>query len=159
MEKSKIVVKGKSNVNRFECNYTSPISEDVIEVSVNQKENTISFFGAKIFVRTSGFDCHHKMITKDLKTLLKSNEYPHIVIDLKEVHLNKNKPVAKVLVKIVGIEKEYLVPVEYKDKNVVGTLNLNIRDFNLTPPKKMLGMVIVQNHIDIHFNLFFDFSL
>ena len=61
--------------------------------------------------------------------------------------------------KIAGIEKEYLVPVIFNTNtnNVKGQLKLNIKDFKLKSPKKLLGMVVVNDHVDINFNLFLQY--
>lgn len=61
--------------------------------------------------------------------------------------------------KIAGVEKEYLVPVIFNTNtnNVKGQLKLNIKDFKLKSPKKLLGMVVVNDHVDINFNLFLQY--
>ncbi|RTL13723.1 MAG: YceI family protein [Flavobacteriaceae bacterium] len=66
---------------------------------------------------------------------------------------------AKLNVKIAGVEKEYLVPVIFNTNtnNVKGQLKLNIKDFKLKSPKKLLGMVVVNDHVDINFNLFLQY--
>jgi hypothetical protein len=62
-------------------------------------------------------------------------------------------------VKIAGVEKEYLVPVTYNQttNNVKGHLKLNIKDFKLKSPKKLLGMVVVNENVEINFNLFLQY--
>jgi polyisoprenoid-binding protein YceI len=99
------------------------------------------------------------MITKDFKTILKAEEYPHIVINVKEINTIKESITTKIGVKIAGIEKEYTVPVTYNQNtsNVKGQLRLNIKDFKLKSPKKLLGMVVVNDNVDIHFNLFLQY--
>ena len=61
--------------------------------------------------------------------------------------------------KIAGVEKEYLVPVIFNSNtnNVKGQLKLNIKDFKLKSPKKLLGMVVVNDNVEINFNLFLQF--
>ena len=61
--------------------------------------------------------------------------------------------------KIAGVEKEYLVPVIFNSNtnNVKGQLKLNIKDFKLKSPKKLLGMVVVNDNVDINFNLFLQY--
>ena len=71
----------------------------------------------------------------------------------------KENITAKLNVKIAGIEREYLVPVTYNQttNNVKGQLKLNIKDFKLKSPKKLLGMVVVNDNVDINFNLFLQY--
>ena len=48
------------------------------------------------------------------------------------------------------MKTEYL-----KDENLMinGKLKLNIKDFSLEPPKKMLGLIVVSEIIEINFKL------
>ena len=157
--KSEVTIKGKSNVNSFECKYNSDFIENDLHVSVTRNNSKIVLDGAKIAIKSTGFDCAHKMITKDFKSILKAEEYPHIVINVKELSAVKENITAKLNVKIAGIEREYLVPVVYNQTtdNVKGQLKLNIKDFKLKSPKKLLGMVVVNDNVEINFNLFLQY--
>lgn len=157
--KSEVTIKGKSNVNSFECKYDSNFIENDLQVSITRNNSKIALDGAKLAIKSAGFDCAHKMITKDFKTILKAEEYPHIVINVKEINAIKENITTKIGVKIAGIEKEYTVPVTYNQNtgNVKGQLRLNIKDFKLKSPKKLLGMVVVNDNVDIHFNLFLQY--
>lgn len=157
--KSEVTIKGKSNVNSFECKYNPGFIENDLQVSIARNNNKILLEGAKLSIKSTGFDCAHKMITKDFKTILKAEEYPHIVLNVKEISTIKESITAKLDVKIAGVEKEYLVPVIFNPNtnNVKGQLKLNIKDFKLKSPKKLLGMVVVNDNVDIHFNLFLQY--
>lgn len=157
--KSEVSIKGKSNVNSFECKYNSDFIENDLQVSIARTNNKILLEGAKLSIKSTGFDCAHKMITKDFKTILKAEDYPHIVINVKEINTIKENITAKLNVKIAGVEKEYLVPVIFNSNtnNVKGQLKLNIKDFKLKSPKKLLGMVVVNDNVDINFNLFLQY--
>lgn len=138
--KSEVSIKGKSNVNSFECKYDSDFIENDLQISIARNNNKILLEGAKIAIKSTGFDCAHKIITRDFKAILKAEEYPHIVINVKEINTIKENITAKLNVKIAGIEREYLVPVIFNSNtnNVKGQLKLNIKDFKLKSPKKLL---------------------
>lgn len=157
--KSEVSIKGKSNVNSFECKYDSNFIENDLQVSITRSNSKMALEGAKLAIKSTGFDCAHKMITKDFKTILKAEEYPHIGINVKEINTIKESITAKINVKIAGIEKEYLVPITYNPNNgnVKGLLKLNIKDFKLKSPKKLLGMVVVNDNVEINFNLFLQY--
>lgn len=157
--KSEVTIKGKSNVNSFECKYNSDFIENDLQVIMNKNNGKILIDGAKIAIKSTGFDCAHRMITKDFKSILKAEEYPHIIINLKEINIAKENITAKLNVKIAGEENDYLVPVVYNanTNNVKGQLKLNIKDFKLKSPKKLLGMVVVNDNVEINFNLFLQY--
>ena len=75
--KSEVTIKGKSNVNSFECKYNSDFIENDLQVIMNKNNGKILLDGAKIAIKSTGFDCAHRMITKDFKSILKAEEYPH----------------------------------------------------------------------------------
>ena len=57
---------------------------------------------------------------------------------------------------MAGIAKSYQIPEELNqedDLHIKGILNLDICDFNLEPPKKALGLIVVKNMIEINFDL------
>lgn len=157
--KSEVTIKGKSNVNSFVCKYNPDFIENDLQISIIRSNSKTLLEGAKIAIKSSGFDCAHKMITKDFKSILKVDEYPHIVINVKEIHTTKENVSTKLNVRIAGIDKEYIVPVTHNQStnNVKGQLKLNIKDFNLKSPKKLLGMVVVNDNVEIDFNLFLQY--
>ncbi|MET0759999.1 MAG: YceI family protein [Flavobacterium sp.] len=157
--KSEVTIKGKSNVNSFECKYDSECIEDEISVTITKSNAKTLFDGAKISIESKGFDCRHKMITKDFKKILKADDYSHIDIDLEELVTNKNETTAKISVGIAGIKKQYLVPITFDQKklNVKGILKINIKDFALKSPKKLLGIVALNDNVAINFNLFLQY--
>jgi hypothetical protein len=156
---SEVVIKGKSNVNSFECKYNSAFIEDEIHVGLAKQNSKIILEGAIIAIKSTGFDCAHKMITKDFKTILKANEFTTIKLDVKEISTLNEQLYAKVKVYIAGVSKDFLVPVVFDNKinNVKGQLKLNIKDFNLNAPNKLLGIVKVNDNVEIDFNLFLQY--
>ncbi len=89
--------------------------------------------------------------------MLKTSEYPEIFLELKKLSMESSeKAIAEVLISIAGKTETYKVPVEITEGPVsqyTGNLVLNIKDFNLEPPKKMLGLIVVKDDIEISFCL------
>lgn len=158
--KSEVTINGKSNVNTFQCKYNSSYLEDEILVtSTKVNESKISLNNAKMAIKSKGFDCANRMITKDFKTILKADDYDNINIELKELDVNNNYIMTKLNIEIAGKNKDYVIPMAFNQKtnNVKGTLRLNIKDFNLKSPKKLFGLIEVDNNVDINFNLFLQY--
>lgn len=157
-EQSQIVIHGKSNVNSFQCQYDSSLLEAEYHVNFLRNKGVVTCEGAAIEIKSEGFDCKHKMITRDLKSILQADEFPTIKIELLEIKESSNPITAKVNVTIAGQKNTYTLPVQYnaKNNNVKGLLKINIEDFALKAPKKLLGAVVVNNHVEIDFNLYFN---
>ncbi len=159
---SKLIIKGTTNINKFNCHFNTSELQKPIPVSFEIKNDKMVFKETELILKNDCFDCGNKNINKDFKSLLKTNSYPQIFIHLKEMqNFNLKDSTSKVLLdmEIAGIFKSYNFPVKIENnKNklfVTGTLALNISDFNLEPPKKLLGILKVNNIIEIDFQLLF----
>ncbi len=159
---SQLTIVGNTNINKFNCGFDSKTLEEPIPVEFRRKGDNIYFKKAKLKLNTYLFDCGKKLINKDFQDLIKAETYPDIYLILKEVipsTTDKNLVNAKVDFKIAGKTKEYTVPVTYDGKDdlsISGKLQLNIRDFDLENPKKLMGLIKVDDVITINFNLHID---
>ena len=157
---SQLVIKGSSNVNSFACIYKQNLKNDEFLVNYVKESSKIHFQGAKMVLKSDCFDCRHKTINKDFKELLKSDVFPNIQISLKEITETKQYVLAKVQIEIAGVTKDYVFPVSVieNESKVRGTARLSIKDFNLTPPKKLFGMIMVNDLVEIDFNLHLNYE-
>ncbi|OAD44383.1 YceI family protein [Polaribacter atrinae] len=153
---SKLEILGSTNVNKFACNFNFYEVDKTIPLSFKKVGNKVYFEKAVLELKNSGFDCGNKVMNKDFFKLLKSEEFPKILLNLKEVEKEETITEALVEMTIAGVSKKYKVPVTIEEDDeflVSGNLNLNIEDFNIKAPKKMLGLIVVSEMINIHFNL------
>jgi len=156
--KSTLYVEGKTNINKFNCNFDiTTINEIPVIYSVSNDK--IEFRNAQLTLKNSCFDCGHKGMNKDFHNLLKTDSYPQIVLTLQSISMKTSKKdmvEADVDIEIAGTAKSYKTLVRVNKDNgyaVNGQLNINITDFNLEPPQKMMGMIKVKDVITINFNL------
>lgn len=156
---SKLLINVKTNVNSFKCHYDVLKLNKPISVSFKSHGDKISFKKTTLVLENVNFDCGGPGINNDFKELLKTKTYPQIFIKLKEINKdqnNENLIHALVDLEIAGVTKSYTVPIELKEEGTLfikGVLPLNIRDFNLDPPKKALGLIVVKDIIEINFEL------
>jgi hypothetical protein len=157
--KSQLVIKGTTNISKFNCHFNIEEINKPIPLSFEQKEDRLIFEKALLVLDNSCFDCGSRAINNDFVDLLKSEEYPKIVLELKEIKKDlttDNIVHALIEIVIAGESKSYFMPVELKGDKVLkvsGVLNLNICDFNLEAPKKALGLIVVSDIIKINFDL------
>lgn len=156
---SELVIKGTTNINSFKCKFNIKEINKPIPLYYKVVNDKMVFERARLVLDNECFDCGNKGMNKDFMKLLKSDEYPEIELQLKEVDKNNGSHINALLeLRIAGKSKSYHVPLIVKDKVdifVSGTLKVDITDFNLEAPKKALGLIVVSDDVEIGFQLNF----
>ena len=156
---SEIIITGKTNVNSFDCQYNVLNLKEPIPVHFKKHNDKFIFEKTILALESTAFNCGGPGINSDFKKLLKSKTYPKVFIKLKEISKDpniENLVNAQIDLEIAGVTKSYTIPVKLQGEETLiikGVLSLNIRDFNLDPPKKALGLIVVKDIIDISFHL------
>lgn len=156
---SKLQISGTTNINTFTCEFNTAEMMEPILVHYEKTGSKYIFHKADLKLNNLGFDCGSRGINRDFHGLLKSKEYPHILLRLKEIEMNGNDSsdlCAEVDIEIAGLVNSYKVPVKFEQKDnmcILGELKLNLDDFKLKAPKKVLGLITVHETIAINFDL------
>lgn len=157
--KSELFIKGTSNINDFKCQYNIKNLNEPIGVHYRKANGVLKFHNSTLVLENNGFDCGGRGINRDFHGLLKSDIYPEIILRLKEIKLKPHKnntADALIEIEIAGLKHSYHMETEFQlddDWHISGLLKLNINDFNLEAPKKMLGLIVVSEEIEINFKL------
>lgn len=158
---SQLLIKGKSNINTFTCQFDVVNINNPIQLHYNEVENKLVFEKTTLVLNNSCFDCGNRLMNKDFNDLLKTDVHPQIILQLKEIYKNSNqasKVNALISLNIAGVTKAYSITLDVSDSDTIcvsGSLGLNINDFNLKAPKKALGLIVVSENIEIEFHLYF----
>lgn len=154
---SKLAINGDTNINKFGCDFDTAYLKEAQKVYYSRKDSIMNFTGAVLILNNQGFDCGNKGINQDFHDLIKSEEYPEIHLEIGKVKLRtKTFGVATICITMAGKQKFYEVPINIKDGEISqfqGELELNIKDFDLEPPKKLFGIIVVKDEIEISFDL------
>lgn len=156
---SVVVISGTTNVNQFTCKYNLQELELPIRLTYDEKAQHILFKNAKLKLANDCFDCGGKAINKDFRELLQTKSHPEV--ELKLLYVNPPQPEKETIsvgmeIKIAGVTRKYESILNCEQKGgicVKGTLALKLTDFGLEPPKKVLGMIKVDNEIQVHMTL------
>lgn len=156
---SEVVIIGTTNVNAFTCKYNVQELEVPVQLSYNEKVEQIQFQNAKLKLANDCFDCGGKAINKDFRELLKTEHHPQV--ELRLLHVDPLETDAQKIgvgmeITIAGVARKYettLSCVQAGDICVNGTLDLLLSDFGLEPPRKVLGMIKVDNKIKVKLSL------
>lgn len=154
---SDLTILGDSNIAKFQCEFETSFLEGSQNVKYRQTENIINFNGAVLSLNTRGFDCGSKGINRDFHDLLRSNQHPKIRLEVNKIDLTSpSLGMAHVIITIAGKHRTYTVPVKIKTGETAqfaGKLEVNIKHYDLEPPKKLFGMIVVKDEIEIEFDL------
>ncbi len=153
-------VNGSTNVNNFSCvieNYNRP---DTI-TTITSNNQAVKLTG-NMQLDVQNFNCHNAIMTADLRKTLKYKVHPKMMIFF--VNMNQYPEPGKwgikgsVLIVLAGVSKHFdvdykLISVEKGIINLEGTRKVHFSDFNLTPPKKLGGMIRTNDELNVIFNL------
>lgn len=157
-ERSTLLIKGESNINNFSCLYDNDEIKKTIPIKYTVEGDKIRFDKTVLLLNNTFFDCGGNGINRDLRKTLNTEDYPQIALTLNEIEKTEDpsKINAEIAIKIAGISHNYRIPIEIiKNQNLIvnGQLKIKLTDFNLNPPKKLFGIIAVDNKIEITFNL------
>lgn len=162
---SYISIKGNSNIVPFSLFQQGDkfISHNKTFTAL-QNQNKLIFNQSQLAIGVNNFSSDNRLALRDFKKLMKSDIYPNLQIHIQHIDLLPNALNAKLLkgtalinITITGVTKQYLIPItsNYKgDITIIdGKKDINIRDFGLTPPEELMGLVKVSEWININFRL------
>jgi len=151
---SELIIAGSTNVNKFDCRFNNDLISKTMTLSYAQRDEQLIFNNFKLKFLTVGFDCGNKRMNSDFQDLLVADHFSEIVIRVDKMELVSAEYLkAFITVQIAGEENTYELPVQTRDDRFIGKFKINIRDFNLEPPKKALGLIEVDEMIEVQFNL------
>ncbi|MBN9385612.1 MAG: hypothetical protein J0H74_32965 [Chitinophagaceae bacterium] len=155
---STIRIAGSTNVNSFCCHVNEYTGPDTITLTVAGGN-----LGA-LAVNIEEFNCNNRIMTGEFKKTLKYKQYPQ----LKIVFISLEKmpafgPMAETVkgcveVELAGMCRKFEVTytscrTDDEDVELVGGRVFGFSDFGLTPPRKMGGLVRVNDKLDVQFTL------
>lgn len=160
---SKVTVYGSTNVNNFKFDYTEEITLDK-PVQVKQQGGALRLSGGYIDLKVRAFDSGNGIMNKDFRKMLLEEENPFIQVELTSLMpswLPENvwlEGKAEIAVNINQIIRKYTVKCKVENPGsllIYGRQKVLLTDFGLTPPVRMMGMVKVNEWVDLDFALRF----
>lgn len=165
LKKSWLSINGKSNIISFKLIHNGEkLLGKSLTLTTTQNQNKLFLSQNQLAILVKNFSSDNPMARRDFLKLIKSDTYPTINVQLNYLETANGKKIeanskgdAYVNITITGVTKQYHIPVSAnKDGEYVmvdGNKSLNIRDFGLTPPVEMMGLLKVSEWIDLDFHL------
>ena len=159
---SSLSIHGTTNINTFKCMFGSYNRKDTLEYLSDGNTIQMKVTRNRMRIPVKSFDCGNRQITKDFLQTLKSDTHPDLEIRFRSFSngsVRDNTHIdGDVEIILAGVKKQYEVRylVKVPDKNTIllkGVQPVNFSDFCLEPPQKMMGLIQVQECLDVEFNL------
>lgn len=164
-----LYLKGNTSITDYKCDCEDTFPATKSEVSFNSAITQLSFKNAHLSIKSSVFDCHNFIITRNLKHTLKTDKYPAIDVELLSATSNNviendfqvGKTYTfqtKALVTITGktlpqtlvIKLTKLAENKYKLSSDKG---LSMKEYSIVPYVPF-NVIKFEDTVTIHFDLF-----
>jgi hypothetical protein len=159
---STLAIDGSSNINQFTCDIREYVRPDTLKSVNDQARKKYFFSNSNLSVDLKRFDCHHKYITADFRKMLKTDEYPNLVIRFISLDEFHEEGIVKGLVDIELAGKKKRMEINYNCSHIgsnqlrlQGEKLMKFSDFELEAPRKIGGLIRINEEINVHFNLYF----
>ncbi|WP_140938820.1 YceI family protein [Sphingobacterium lumbrici] len=160
MRNSYIIINGSSNVNKFGCKVMKPTETKPLKAVITS-DYKVNLDGA-IRVKVDEFDCENNILNKDLRKTLKAENYPYMTISFKSLDQipfteGEDTVTGTIIIELAGTTKEFKIPLSFIKKGNIyqmkGSKCFTFADFNLSPPKKIGGLIKVKDEFQATFML------
>lgn len=164
---SKLYLEGSSNVVDFTCRCTSSLQGGRFTMATEQG-NGFSFVNSLLKLPVQALDCGNRVMNKDMYEALAADEHPFVSIQLLSVKAHDHKLFgechewedlqARLRLTIAGEAREVIMHIRgthlgYQRYRFVGAKPIYLTDFNIEPPRAMMGAIRVDNSITINMDL------
>lgn len=159
---SRLLIHGTTNVNSFKCMLDAYKTADTLEYTQEGSSIELNVSRNRMRIPIRSFDCGNKQITRDFWSTLQSEKHPDIEIHFRSFRngrMSHNSHIHGIVdITLAGATKRYNVKYLAQVPNdgdifLTGTQTVNFADFRLEPPQKMMGLIQVQECLEVEFKL------
>ncbi len=158
---SKLTIQGSTNINEFSCKINYYLGADTLQYEKNYNSGMLVFSNNCMSIPITNFECDTKQISRDFRESLKAETYPDLTIYFRSLECpgSKNGLINGVVdISLAGATTQYTIQykVTVKDKKTIllkGIRPVAFSDFKLVPPKKLQGLIRVDEILNVEFDL------
>jgi len=145
ISKQEFIIEGDTSLGDFKCKYES-MAKDTLFWNGKTAKNTLLQYE----IPGKEFGCGNFILNKDFRKTIRVKEYQYTKIELLNIRKNADEMACDVKLQLAGKQKRYQNVELKRTKNTLkGTLVVNFSDFDLQSPKKMGGLVKVNEKINL----------
>lgn len=161
--KSELIIRGTTNVSDFVCQTDCYAVRDTLELLLTEGNCPVIFSRNAMIIPVTSFNCGNDIITRDFQETLNAERYPDlsvrfVSIDQQAPALTATAVTGIVEITLAGTTRSYsvLYGVSGAGSNFIsltGKQEVCFSDFNLKAPRKMMGLIKVQDDLEVEFQL------
>ena len=167
-DNSEVRILGKSNLGDYEC-----LLADLSNCPEKEVKSYVSGFKIElennvIQVESDGVDCKNQLMNRDFRAAIKADEFPYILLELKEFTLQDavtQKPFqkgipSKISITLAGKTNNYDIELDYfkfEEQKIIikGTKELAMSEYGIHAPSALFGMIKAEDAVKIDFLITF----
>lgn len=146
-----IKILGKTNVNNFKCINNNIYTKSSIILPKESDEKTSN---STVNLVVNDFSCENRMMTIEFRKTLNAERFPFLQLRFISISKkNSNIFTSNIEVKMMNSTKIYTIDFLANENFLIGKKTVKFSDFGISPPKKMGGLVVVKDDLDLQFSL------
>ncbi|MCF8307546.1 MAG: YceI family protein [Bacteroidales bacterium] len=160
-ESSRVTIHGKTNINTFDCKYSFDETKNTPSFHTTESSDHVVIKDVNLKIPIEQCECGNKLLNKDFRATLEAEKHPYIDINISRLIFKKTqdkdrerKVWANLTIGGVTKWKQIDYSVKYNNDGVFymkGQFHINTQNFNIEKRKRFLGMVKVNDNVDISF--------
>lgn len=167
-DNSELFIEGSSNVNRFTCHCMQDFNQQPFVNSLVDNGQGIEFSATSLKIQSQKLDCQNRKMNSDMHKTLLAEDHPFIEVQLLKVETIDGGKItdlddwselkADAVITIAKVSKKVTLTVKGRQVSparfqFVSSKALLMSDFQLVPPSPLMGLIKVNDRIDINFDL------
>lgn len=165
LPESSILIKGRSNVNKFTFTYEKSVKLGSSTVKTEQVKNTMVVKNAKLDAEVMAFKSGNDLMDRDYRNMMNHRTHPKITIALNQINFLKNHnqtqgtALALVDITIAGEKRTDTLQLIYSKTKGIYRCNsshqISMKDYKIKPLKKMLGLISLKDQLIVDMIIYF----
>jgi len=161
---ARILISGRTNVNQFELNYAASQSgTDPSGFKFSVRNDSLS---GSFLIPVASFTSRPEKVRDDFLILTNAARNPYITIKLIQgvpLPVSQHYADLPVSIKMAGTSKDYhinclLKRIDHEHLLLEGNQTVRLSDYGIDPPVKMVGLIRVEDELNINFSIIFTVS-
>lgn len=149
--KKTITVSGKTSIGGFSCDYSKEGLKDTLFIDFEGPEKEMVFD-----IPVHDFSCGNFLLNRDFRNTVKSDKFPTAKVRVQNIKSNYGHYTCDLTVTLVGKKLHFpSLVLKRVPEGLHANLVLSFDELDLEAPKKMGGMIKVEEKLTLDFTLGF----